>query len=87
MKKYRALFEQIESYEVVKETPKQIIYINNSGREIREQKMTGYYSWHDSYDDAKQALIEKHSDDVEKKERQLEYAKEKLRKVGGLLDV
>ena len=84
MKKYKALFERIEEYEVVKETPKQLTFINERGSEIRESKRTEWYSWHDTYEEAKQALIEKYSNIVELKERQLDYHKEQLRKIGEL---
>jgi hypothetical protein len=58
MKKYRARFNGIEEFEFVKETEKQIVFKSNrGGSDLRENKTAHWYSWHDTKDQAKEALI------------------------------
>jgi len=84
MYKYRAIWETIEKFEVIKETPKQVVFINVRGGQDRELKKTSYFSWHDTFAEAKQALIDKKQFEVDSIERRLKNAKEKLNIVCGL---
>lgn len=64
MKKYRLYSGSIKAYEVVKETPKQIVYLKarffNDEKlfEEREMKVSYWHSWHDTFEQAKNHLIE-----------------------------
>ena len=84
MYKYRAIWEQIEKFEIVKETPKQVVFKNVRGGEDRELKNTSYYSWHDTFAEAKQALINERQSKVDSLKRQLKNAEEKVNIVRGL---
>ncbi len=58
MKKFRSKYgTEIEEFEVVKETDKQVIFLNSRGKEQREAKISGWQNWHDSKEDAKAFLI------------------------------
>jgi len=67
MKKFRAnYYGVITVHEVVKETEKQIVFINKYAnwigneitKEVRENKVSKHYRWHDSFEEAKNDLIE-----------------------------
>ena len=61
MYKYRANYQdKIERLEVIKETPKQVVFINERGREDREAKTSDWHIWADTFAEAKQKLIDKH---------------------------
>lgn len=61
MHKYRANYQDnIEKLEVIKETPKQVVFINARGREEREAKTSDWHSWADTFAEAKQKIIDKH---------------------------
>jgi len=61
MYKYRANYQdKIEKLEVIKETPKQVVFVNERGREDRETKASEYHIWADTFEEAKQKLIDKH---------------------------
>jgi len=84
MYKYRAIWERIEKLEVIKETPKQVVFINVRGGQDRELKKTSYFSWHDTFEEAKQALIDEKQFKIDTLKRQLENANDKLNIVCGL---
>ena len=84
MKKYKAAFERIEEFEIIKETPKQIVYITHYGKEARDNKKTTYISWHDTFDEAKQELINKCINKIIKIKAQLDYAEQRLETVRNL---
>lgn len=84
MIKYRARFEEITKHEIVKETAKQVVYKTERGHERREAKETDWYIWKDSFDEAKQALLDRKQEAVDKHTRFLNQAIEQLEKVRGL---
>lgn len=86
MKKFRTRWDdQIESFEVVKETEKQIVFIktgwNNKTIEERELKESSYHKWHNSFDEAKQYLINKQSNRIKSLEKQIEDSKRIVEKL------
>lgn len=84
IKKYRSCFGKIEAWDVVRETPKTVIVINHLGREVREHKVTSWYSYHDTFEEAKQHLIDKAQEEVNKAESILKSKKETLEKTKAL---
>jgi hypothetical protein len=80
MKKYKIRFDEIHEYEVIKETKTQLVFINEVGEEKREYKLTSWYSWHDTYEDAKQFLIAEQTNEINKYNKQIEFCKEKIEK-------
>ncbi len=90
MEKFKTTYgDTITKHEVVKETEKQIVFIhkwldfNNVQRskEIRESKETSYTKWHDTFEDAKNYLIEKAEKNIKNLEFQLSKAKEMLLRI------
>jgi len=56
MIKYRTRYERIEAIEVLRETEKQVVL---SGKmERRENKRSDWSNWHDTFDDARNFLID-----------------------------
>jgi hypothetical protein len=48
MKKFRAgYFGELEEFEIIKETEKQVIYISKSGEKTRENKLSNWAYWFD----------------------------------------
>ena len=89
MIKYRTNFNEIRSFEVIKETPKQIVFIKtfmNGGcqREERENKTTSYSSWHDTFEDAQNHLLTKQQSKIDMYERNLIQAKADFMKILGM---
>ena len=79
MKKFKAGRNEIKELLVIKETDKQIVYISDwSGREVRESKVSTYYSWHNTRDEAKEHLICEAKNRIETLNQQLRYNKEQL---------
>ena len=64
MKKYRVKWQEINEYEVVKETPKQIVFLEpgwndkTTFKESREAKKSGYQNWFDTWEQAHDFLVE-----------------------------
>jgi len=42
----------ISEYQVANETDKFIIYVNSQGKEVREQMVSNYHSWHNTNQEA-----------------------------------
>lgn len=63
MIKYRLYSGEIKPYEVVKETPKQVVYLkrhyfkSEEFVEEREMKISHWWSWHDTFEQAKNYLL------------------------------
>ena len=82
MKKFRTFSNhQITEYEVVKETEKQIVYLNERGREMREAKISDWASWHDTKSDAKDYLTTRELRKVKNYSDQIEYCKSVIEKI------
>ena len=80
MKKYRTQFDEIKEIEVLRETEKQIVLMSG----LRESKTTEWQSWHDSFEDAKQHLIDAAQKDIDSINTRLNFAKERLEKINSL---
>ena len=79
MLKYMTRYNKIEAVEVVRETPQQVVILNRSGRETRENKRSDSWSnWHDTWEAAHAFLVAEAEDDMEGLRKRLERASEKL---------
>ena len=56
MKKYRAQFDQIEIVNVVRETPKYVVFKSHSGGEYKDSKFSDWRGYFDTWEDARQFL-------------------------------
>lgn len=85
MIKYRTRFDKIEALEVERETEKQVFLPAKHGnRAIRENKVSDWSNWHDSWDLAHNFLVAKAERDVELLRMRLEQAKGKAEKIRGM---
>ena len=57
MEMYRTEFNRIEKFEVVRTTDKQVVYIDNRGRESHENKHSSWRNWHETRKDALDFLV------------------------------
>lgn len=80
--KYRlSTFGRINKLQVLRETEKQIIFINESGKENREAKVSEYAQWCDSFQDAKMELLKRLENKmVEAKKANCMFRKRKSKK-------
>jgi len=81
MKKFRVSGIKIEELEVIKETEKQIVYKNSFSNENRENKVSQWAIWFETFEEAKTHLIEKWTLMVESNENKLQRAKDNLTKI------
>lgn len=65
MKKYRAKWNGIEELEIVKESEKQIVYKSERGADIMEAKISEWASWHNTFEEAREYLIQKEMNNIE----------------------
>lgn len=85
MYKYRANYQdKIEKLQVVKETPKQVVFINMRGREEREAKTSDWHSWTDTFNEAKQRLIDKHQGTISRHQANIDRLQSYIDTVRGL---
>ena len=85
MKKFRAYRNEIIEHEVVKETEKQIVYKSKwGGRDVRESKEGTWYSWHDTFDSAKNRLIYDANEKIKTALSIVEYHRSELSKIEAL---
>jgi hypothetical protein len=68
----------IRSIEVTRVTEKTVYYNNSAGREVSERRTTTYYQWHDTFQEAKDYLLEQYG-------RKIENTKDKLQKLRSVL--
>lgn len=74
---------EIERVEVIRETA-QCVFVVASGRERRESKSSEWSKYHDTWQQAKDFLVERETVRVEAARRILELAKGKLGNAKGL---
>ena len=85
MKKFRTSFNgSITEHEILKETPKQIIYLYPAGHERKELKVTEWHQWFDTKEEAKSYLIDNCIKKIKQLNEQLNYAGEMLAKLKSL---
>lgn len=85
MIKYRTRFDRIAAIEVERETDKQVVLPATDGfRSIRENKVSDWSNWHDTWDDAHAFLVAKYEREIESLRMRLEQAKGKLGQIKGM---
>jgi hypothetical protein len=84
MRKFRTRFNNIESFEVTKETEKQVTFIGFSGRKLRENKRSGWANWHDTFDEAKAFLMKQSHERFDMLKEALEREVETMDKINKL---
>jgi hypothetical protein len=88
MKKYKAMCNEImiQEVEITKETPKMVVLTTTGwdGKPNRELKNCKWYSYQETFEDAKKWLLSRAFHSVESKKRALAYAEEELAKVSSL---
>lgn len=85
MIKYRTRFDKIEALEVERETDKQVVLPAKGGcRGMRENKVSDWSNWHDTWEAAHAFLITNAERDVESLRMRLEQAKGKLGQIKGM---
>lgn len=82
MKKFRAgYFGELEEFEIIKETEKQVIYISKSGEKTRENKLSNWACWFDKKEEAVNYLGSKEKEKLESNLIEIEGIIERLRKL------
>jgi kynurenine formamidase len=86
MKKYKAMYNEIKEVEIKKETPKMVVLTTTGwdGEPNRELKDCKWYSYQETFEDAKKWLLSRALKSVESKKSALAYAEEELEKVSSL---
>ena len=85
MIKYRTRFDKIVAFEVERETDKQVVLPAKDGfRSSRENKVSDWSNWHDSWEAAHAFLISAAERDVCSLRERLEQAKGKLGQIKGM---
>lgn len=79
MKKYRASkYGTIEHLEVVKETDKQVVFINKRKFKSREAKISDWNVWTETFQEAKAWVVKRQKEKVTDLEEKLEFARKQL---------
>ena len=84
IKKYKTYRGKIEEWEILRETAKQVVVVNGLGEEVRESKNCDWHSYHDTFEEAKQHLVDKAQDEVDSAERMLKLNIKWLEKMKSL---
>jgi hypothetical protein len=85
MIKYRTRFNKIEALEVERETAQQVVLSSKNGqRGSRENKVSDWSNWHDSWDAAHAFLIANSEKNVASARVKLERAKGELGQIKGM---
>ena len=92
MKKYKtgSYDTRIEEYEVVKETAHRVTFKKESKHYLTgidqikidtENKSSNYHQWHDSFENAKQFLVERALKGIAEREKQISKLREDIIKI------
>jgi hypothetical protein len=85
MKMFRANYgTKIEELEIIRQTEKQIIYIDSFGREQGDYKTSQWQSWHETKKEAIEYLIEKRQKEIDSCLNKIRYLEEEKIKIGQL---
>ena len=85
MIKYRTRFDKIEALEVERETDKQVVIPAQNGcRSFRENKVSDWSNWHDTWDEAHTFLVRNAERKVESCRMALERAKGEAGQIKGM---
>ena len=85
MKMFRARFNRVEEFEIIKQTEKQVVYLNEYKREQRESKITDWQSWHSSKEEAVNFMVAKKQKEINLLLGRIEYIKIEINKIYNLL--
>lgn len=69
---FRTQFNEIEQFEVVKITNKQVVYIDERGKERHEYKESDWRNWHESKVKALEFLVSSKENEIKKCEERIE---------------
>lgn len=69
----------IKTVECVRETPKKLELLNVRGRKEMVLKKSGWRSYYDTFDEAKEAVVKREKANVSSAKHRLEQAREKLK--------
>ena len=85
MRKFRTNSFGIKEFEVVKETDKQVVYLDDEWggglRERRESKESDWSSWHNTKEEARQFLIYKEQQKIKRSEAEISTSLEKIEQI------
>ena len=81
MEKYRASFAGIKKYQIVKETEKQVVFLDGNGKEKRLAKISGRASWHDTKDEAIEYLINQEKVKISEFNRLIAFCNHTIEKI------
>lgn len=85
MIKYRTRSDKIEALEIERETDKQVVLPAKNGcRSYRENKVSDWSNWHDTWEAAHAFLVEKAERDIDSLHTRIERAKERLERIKGM---
>lgn len=79
--RYNVLIEEVE---LIRETEVTIWYINSKGTEQNCRKIATYSQVHDSFEEAKQYLLQKENEHMEKLNNWLKSSVERINKICAL---
>ena len=79
--KYRANYNSIKEFEIIKETEKQVVYKNERGAENREAKISDWCSWHNTFEEAREYIIQKEMKSIEQLLSRIKYHNEVIDKI------
>lgn len=78
--KYKAYLGRIEKVEIIKETSKMVLIKSVTYGERRELKESDWYSYHDTFEDAKNWIINHIQSKIDNYKRQIEIKEKELDK-------
>ena len=84
MIKYRTRFNEIEAFEIVRETENQVILMLDNGRENRSNKVTDLTNWFDTWEEAHAFLVDQAQRDVDSLRMRLTQANGRLGQIKGM---
>ena len=84
MIKYRTRCNEIEAFEVVRETANHIILLGGNDLEQRMNKVTALTNWHDTWEEAHNFLTSRAQADIDSLRMRLTAANGKLGQIKGM---
>lgn len=82
MEKYRTYWsDQIEKLTVLKETDKTIWFVRSDGRNDSERIKSDHHSWHDTFDEAVEHLVNKQLSKIKIYEANIEFCRRTIEKI------
>ena len=87
MYRTRIGFEKVELLDVLRETKTRVVLATNVfGKEVAENKRSGFANWHHTFDEAKKFLESDIVSKIEHAERSIAHLRERLEEVHKLVD-